>query len=363
MSALWQPGQLLFCGFEGTAVPRELARLIEQGRVGGVALFARNLRGPAAVRELIRSLRSLAPDEAPLCVAMDQEGGRVQRLRAPWTRWPAMRRLGAADHVEHTRQVAAAMGTELREVGVSLNLAPCVDVDGEADDAIIGDRSFSSQPDTVARHAAAFVRGMQAAHVACCAKHFPGHGGTTVDSHHELPRVSAGAGELRDGPLVPFARVAQADVAAMMTAHILYPAVDPRRPSTISPVVLEILRHELAYDGLVITDDIEMKAVAHRYAPAELAAGAVAAGGDVVLACRHFDVVVDALRGLERSRDAVLEPALQRLVAFKRAFVPRLDLAIDEEVPTGPPYPEHIELAGASASVSGGLDPTERGPA
>lgn len=353
----------MFCGFEGFEVPRDLARLIEHGRVGGVALFARNLRDPSQVRELIRSLRSLAPNDAPLCVGLDQEGGRVQRLREPWTRWPAMRRIGERDDLSCTRDVAHAMAIELRDVGVGLDFAPCVDVDGAADEAIIGDRSFAADPHVVARHAAAFIGAMQAQGVACCAKHFPGHGGTIVDSHHELPRIAAGRDELARTALPPFAAAAQANVAAIMTAHILYERVDAKRPSTISPPVLEILRHELGFDGLVLTDDIEMKAVADRFAPGELAAGAVAAGADVVLACRRDDVRGEALRALERSSDAVLEPALRRLVAFKTRFLRAPDPV---DTTDGPPYPSHEALARMCLQAkprAGGrevtVDPTE----
>ena len=265
---LAEPGQLLFAGFDGPELPADLAALIAQGRVGGVTLFARNLRAPAQVRELVHELLDRAPAGAPLTVAIDQEGGRVQRLRAPWTEWPPMRRLGERDRPEETRALARALGRELADLGIDLDFAPVVDVDSNPANPVIGDRSFSPSPERVALHAVAFIEALQAEGVAACAKHFPGHGDTDVDSHLELPRLACDMERLREIELPPFRAAIGCGVASVMTAHILFPRLDPQLPATLSRDVLSCLRGELGYGGLVFSDDLEMEAIASHFAAA-----------------------------------------------------------------------------------------------
>ena len=338
----WQPGQLLFAGFEGTAPPEGLRSLIQQGRIGGVILFTRNLRDPHQVCGLVRGLLEAAPPEAPITVSIDQEGGRVQRLKAPWTEWPPMRRVAEAKSVELTEQVGAALALEVAEVGIGLNFAPVMDVHTNPRNPIIGDRSFASTPKDVAEHGCALIRGLQGHGIAACAKHFPGHGDTSRDSHLELPTVSHDLDRLRAVELPPFIAAAQEGVASMMTAHILFPALDPKRPATVSPEVMAILRDEIGYDGLVFSDDLEMKAVADRFRPDQLVRGALESRVDALLVCRHFDLVAEVLQHLERAPDTLLEPAIERVRAFKRRFPPRFfDV---QQPPTRPPYPEHQAL-------------------
>ena len=230
-SARWQPGQALFAGFEGTSCPEPVLELIAGGRLGGVVLFARNVASPRQVRDLVATLRAHEPPPAPLVIAIDQEGGRVQRLRAPWTEWPPMRRLGALDERDdaHPRRgaagrdaaaaVARALAIELRDCGITLDFAPVVDVDSNPANPVIGDRSFGRDPARVAALASAFISAMQGSGVACCAKHFPGHGDTTLDSHLALPKKYAHDLErLLAVELPPFAAVA-AGVASVMSAH------------------------------------------------------------------------------------------------------------------------------------------------
>ena len=345
-SAQWQPGQLLLAGFEGCELPADLARLIEAGRVGGVVLFARNVRDPAQLRSLTAALHACAPEGAPLLIAIDQEGGRVQRLRSPWTEWPPMQRLGALDAPELTAEVARALAVELADLGIGLDFAPCVDVDTNPANPVIGDRSFGSDPARVAAHAASFIRAMQEAGVAACAKHFPGHGDTACDSHFELPRLDHDAARLRAVELPPFAAAVAAGVASVMTAHVLLRALDPRRPATLSPDVMALLRDELAYDGVVFSDDLEMKAVADHHRPKALVDGCLEAGVDALLVCRDARFRDEVLRALERARDAQLEHPLRRLLALKQRFAgPRAGRECDEREPPAPPYAAHRELA------------------
>jgi len=340
MSSPWQPGQLLFAGFPGTTLPEDLAALIAAGRVGGVVLFARNVASPAQLRALVAELHARAPEGAPLTVAIDQEGGRVQRLRAPWTQWPPMRRLGELGSPSDTAALATALGRELADLRIDLDFAPVVDVDTNPANPVIGDRSFSRDPEAVARHAVAFTRALQQQGVAACAKHFPGHGDTTVDSHHDLPRVDHTRERLERVELVPFRAVAAAGVASMMTAHVLLPSLDAHRPATLSPAVLALLRHELGYDGLVFSDDLEMRAIADRFAPGDVAQAALAAGVDALLVCSRADLRDAVLAALEAAPDPLVEAGLRRLRAFKQRY------AGGRSAGGGaPPYASHQQLA------------------
>ena len=334
------PGQLLFAGFQGTEVPDDLAAHVREGRVGGVVLFARNVRDAAQLRALVAQLHALAPAEAPLCVAIDQEGGCVQRLRAPWTEWPPMRRLGERDDPAETARVARALARELADLGIDLDFAPVVDVDTNPANPVIGDRSFGREPERVARHARAFIEAMQGAGVAACAKHFPGHGDTSEDSHVALPRVDHALGRLREVELVPFRAAAAAGVASMMTAHVLLPCLDPRVPATLCGAALEILRGEIGYEGLVFGDDFEMAAVAERWGPREATRRALEAGVDALLVCSRADVRDIVLAELEALPEALLESGLRRVAQLKRRYSGgRLAGA------GAPPYPEHELLA------------------
>jgi beta-N-acetylhexosaminidase len=338
--AAWHPGQLLFAGFEGMQAPPDLAALIAEGRIGGVVLFARNVRDPEQLRGLVDDLHARAPAEAPLCVAIDQEGGRVQRLRAPWTEWPPMRRLGERGSIDETRAVARALGRELCDLRIDLDFAPVVDVDTNPDNPVIGDRSFSRDPGEVARHAAAFVEALQSEGVAACAKHFPGHGDTSVDSHVELPRLDHDLERLRRSELPPFQAAAAAGVASVMTAHVLVPQLQPQLPATLAREIIDLLRGEIGFDGLVFGDDFEMAAIADHFTPEFATRAALEAGVDALLVCKRADLRAEVLRALEAAPEARLGPALERMAAFKRDYS-------GGRCATGaaPPYPEHVALA------------------
>jgi beta-N-acetylhexosaminidase len=338
--AAWHPGQLLFAGFEGMQVPPDLGALIAEGRIGGVVLFARNVRDPSQLRSLVDDLHARAPAEAPLCVAIDQEGGRVQRLRAPWTEWPPMRRLGERGFVDETRAVARALGRELCDLRIDLDFAPVVDVDTNPDNPVIGDRSFSRDPGEVARHAAAFVEALQSEGVAACAKHFPGHGDTSVDSHMELPCLDHDLERLRHTELPPFRAAAAAGVASVMTAHVLVPQLHSRLPATLAREILDLLRSEIGFDGLVFGDDLEMAAIADHFTPEFATRAALDAGVDALLVCKRADLRTEVLRALEAAPEARLGPALARMAAFKHDYA-------GGRYATGgtPPYPQHRDLA------------------
>jgi beta-N-acetylhexosaminidase len=345
VSSQSQPGQLLFAGFEGVKLPDDLARLIAAGRVGGVILFARNIESPEQARSLTTALHACAPKDTPLLIAIDQEGGRVQRLRAPWTQWPPMRRVGEINDLAMTESVARALALELLDLGIGLDFAPCADVDTNPDNPVIGDRSFGRDPERVAAHTSHFVRAMQGAGIAACAKHFPGHGDTACDSHHELPQLDHELERIREVELPPFAAAVDAGVASIMTAHISFPSLDPARPATLSPEVMGLLREELAFDGVVFSDDLEMKAVADHYRPQEIVEGCLSADVDVVLVCRDANLRDEVLVCLEAASDSRLERGLRRVADLKARFAGRKESESLEGAESTPPYPEHRAIA------------------
>jgi beta-N-acetylhexosaminidase len=268
----------LLPAYQGLTPPDWIRRQVADG-LGGVLLFAHNIAGDDQVAEATEALRAERPD---LLVAIDEEGGDVTRLdAATGSTTPGNLALGYADDTTLTEQVACSIGVRLARAGVNFNLAPDADVNANPDNPIIGVRAFGADPARVARHTAAYVRGMQAAGVAACAKHFPGHGDTTVDSHLALPVLDVPLEYLRAVDLVPFAAAVQAGIRAMMTAHITFRALDDR-PATLSPVVLGLLRHELGFDGVIVSDALEMRAIAGGVGIAAGAVQALAAGCDLL---------------------------------------------------------------------------------
>ena len=278
-------GQLLIAGFQGTQRPVELKRLAREFGLGGVILFPRNVSEPEQVAELGYEVSRIA-QELPAWVSVDQEGGRVARLKSPFTEWPPMATLGRSGDSALAERFARALAAELRAVGITLDYAPVLDINTNATNPVIGDRALADKADNVARLGAAIIRGLQGEGVAACGKHFPGHGDTTADSHHELPLVEHSLERLREVECVPFRAAIEADVATIMTAHVLATAIDERRPGTLSrQVVAGLLRDELGYQGVILSDDLEMKAVTNDFTVPTAAVLAIEAGCDGVLIC------------------------------------------------------------------------------
>ena len=278
-------GELLIAGFGGEQIPIELRALAREFGLGGVILFARNVADPEQVAELSFDASRLTPD-VPAWVSIDQEGGRVARLKSPFTEWPPMATLGRSGDVALAERFARALAAELKAVGISLDYAPVLDIHTNPKNAVIGDRAIADKPEEVARLGSAIVRTLQAEGIAACGKHFPGHGDTTADSHHELPLVDHPPDRLRAIELTPFRAAIEAGVAHIMTAHVLVPSLDETRPATLSkPIVTTMLRQELKFGGVILSDDLEMKAVANQYAVSSAAVLAIEAGCDGLLIC------------------------------------------------------------------------------
>jgi beta-N-acetylhexosaminidase len=323
-------GQLLLGGFDGASLDAGYGRELAAGRRAGAVLFARNVEGPAQVAALSRAIADAAPPAAPPLVAVDQEGGRVCRLRAPFTVLPPARRLGEIDDLALTEAAAEQVGRELAAVGINFDFAPVVDVDSNPQNPVIGDRSFGRDPRTVMRHGVAFLRGLQAAGVLACAKHFPGHGDTSLDSHLDLPRVEHARDRLRAVELPPFHAASGAGVAAMMTAHVVYDALEPLVPATFSRAVCaSLLRAEMGFEGVLVSDDLEMGAVTRHGSIEDAAVEALWAGCDLLLVCssaelqcRAHEALVRRAEGDARFRDRCRQAA-ERVLRIRRLCPPR----------------------------------------
>lgn len=274
----------IFPGFEGTDVPPAWVKRLAAEGLGGVVLYGRNIdrsQGDAGVAALTGALRDAGPD---LLVAIDEEGGDVTRLDAArGSALPGNAALGAVDDASLTGRVAAALGARLRRCGIDLNFAPVADVDSNPHNPVIGSRAFGATPDLVGRHVAAFVSGHQHQRVAATAKHFPGHGGTADDSHLTVPVLGQPLDELHRLDLSPFRAAIATGVRVVMTAHVLVPAIDPHSPATLSrAAVTGLLRDELGFDGVVMTDGLDMDAMRRTVGHAEAGVLAIAAGVDAL---------------------------------------------------------------------------------
>ncbi|SEC52651.1 glycoside hydrolase family 3 protein [Streptomyces sp. TLI_105] len=316
-------------GFAGTTAPDWLLRRIGEG-LSSVGLFGRNIADPEQLAALTARLRAERDD---VLVAIDEEGGDVTRLEVKQgSSFPGNYALGSVDDVELTRAVARELGRRLVECGVDLNWAPSADVNSNAENPVIGVRSFGPDPDLVARHTVAYVDGLQGVGVAACTKHFPGHGDTNVDSHDALPRIDVDLATLHARELVPFRAAVAAGTKAVMSAHILLSALDPHRPATLSPQILTgLLRQELGFEGLIVTDGMEMQAVAATYGIERGSVLAIAAGADAICVggglcdedtvLRLRDALVDAVRTGELPEERLADAAarVRALAAWTQA--------------------------------------------
>ncbi|WP_422009957.1 beta-N-acetylhexosaminidase [Roseateles sp.] len=302
----FDPGRLVMVDIPGQSLDAQTAKFLREQKIRSVCLFRKNLGTEDEVRTLVRDLIAVLGPEA--LIGIDQEGGAVVRatfLPQP----PSAMALGAGGDAARAEAVGAAVARGLKSLGINWNFAPVLDVNNNPANPVIGERSFSSDPDEVTRLARAWMQGSLAEGVACCVKHFPGHGDTHVDSHHALPTVDKSRAELDALELRPFKALA-GEAPAMMTAHIVYPQIDPDRPATLSRALLGgILRRDLGYDGVVITDALMMKAVAERFGYARSAVMAIAAGADMVLAQGSKEEQLVAIHAL---RDAFADGRLTR---------------------------------------------------
>jgi beta-N-acetylhexosaminidase len=309
-------GQLFMIGLPGPKLDQETAALLRDHSPGGVILFSRNIEDPVQVARLCRDLQKSAKagEGFQLFLAVDQEGGRVARLKEPFTIFPGNAAIEAAtDPIGQAEEFARVTAEEMKLVGLNMDMAPVVDVQrGELEKHLVG-RTFGEDPEIVARLGCTVIRTMQAEGVMAVAKHFPGLGLASLDPHFELPKIDASLEEIEGVNLPPFKAAIAEGVSAIMTSHAVYPALDPDRPATLSSAVLvDLLRKKMGFEGLIISDDLEMGAIAKTWGVAEGTAAAFAAGSDVLLVCEDQKYFLDGIR-LIRSRLLQGEIPFQRL--------------------------------------------------
>ena len=362
-----QAARLFTVGFYGKEVTDDLSRLVARG-VGGVIFFSRNVGLPTEVAETTSAIKRGAG--RPLFIALDQEGGQVSRLRQGFTEVPPMRAIGVTGSAALARDVGALIGREVRAVGFDMNYAPVLDVDTNPANPIIAARSFGRTPELVSELGVALAAGLESVGVAACGKHFPGHGDTSQDSHLELPRLPHSLERLEQVELKPFAAAVKAGIPSIMTAHVIFEPLDSVYPATMSREVLHgLLREKMGYEGLIVTDDIEMRAIADNYGVVETVVRGLNAGVDHFLCCHTADVahqaieaVVHAVENGTVSRET-LATANRRIASFTQRYAtPALPKNPDLSVLRSDAHLAIVErvLKGAdAASMVVGSDPTE----
>lgn len=336
---------MFMVGFSGTDVS-SIRHLIENYGIGGVILFGRNVRHPFHVAELIRELQALSP--IPLFIATDQEGGRVQRLKEGFTSFPSLKQLGLTDSEELAYRYGLVQARELNAVGVNVNLAPVLDVLTNPGNPVIGDRSLGSDFRRVAILGSRIILGLQDGGVMAVGKHFPGHGDTSEDSHETLPRVRTKAGRIRKVELAPFKKAITAGVGGMMMAHVLYENLDKEAPASLSsPIIKELLREELGFESLVLSDDLEMLALDQEDL-GNLTLKAIRSGINMFLICHNREKqlrIIETILQAAASGDLdknYIEKSVELILDMKKRYPPpRID---PDRIETVVGCPEHRKL-------------------
>lgn len=294
------PGQMIITGISGLTLTAEEKSFIENEKIGGVIFFAHNYESPAQLAELVNSIQVLR-DEYPLFISVDHEGGRVMRFKKHFTHFPPMLDIAYTNSPKICFAIHQIMAEELTACGINLNFSPVCDVFTNPENKVIGDRAFGHDHETVSKFISAAIRGLQTNGILACAKHFPGHGSTLKDSHFDLPIVKTPMDELRLNELQPFIKAVQSRVEFVMMAHLMVDAIDTDLPCSLSPKAHQILRDELKYKKLIISDDMQMKAVADRYTVPEAAVLSLLAGSDMLC----YRDAEHAKMGLEGVKEAM----------------------------------------------------------
>jgi beta-N-acetylhexosaminidase len=330
--------QMFLVGCEGEALTREERLTFEQYSFGGFIIFGHNCREPRQILSLCRSLWQCASEEPPF-IAIDQEGGRVHRLPPPFTRFPAAAAIGARNDPNLAYRLGHAVAVELAATGINLNFAPVLDVNSNRHNPIIGDRSFGSDPNRVIAISSAWTRGLNEGGIIPCGKHFPGHGDTDKDSHFDLPVVEKPVEALMATDLLPFVHACRNGVESLMTGHVRFTALDADRPATLSErIVTGLLRHQLGYDGVVFSDDMEMKAISDNYSLEDAAVLALRASVDSLLYCHDLHRALAAFEFVcsEAERDpsvrAQVENSYRRIAELKHRRLKGFTGVSDDEL-------------------------------
>ena len=335
-------GQMLMSGFEGTTLTPETEDLIRNHHVGGLILFSRNYENPKQLHKLICDLQDVAASTStglPLFISVDQEGGRVARLTEPFTKYPPLCCLGHAQSESLAYRFGQSLAAELIDVGINMDYAPVLDVLTNPENPIIGDRAIASDPKTVAKLANAFIKGFKDKGMIPVGKHFPGHGDTHVDSHLDLPTVTRDAATLEAVELLPFRETIAQGLEVIMTAHVIYTAWDAENTATFSKTILQnILRQKLGFQGVIMSDDLEMKAVENYFPLEAFPRMGIEAGVDIFLICNSVEKIKTLHNQLIQDVDnetiptAPIQQSVERILRLKKNLIPP---------PIHPPDPEH----------------------
>ena len=349
-----QLGQLMMIGLRGTSLTAEEEKFIIESDVAGVTLFDRNLQSPEQIHAFcshLQKLRHKTKSGLPFFIAIDMEGGRVHRFKAPFTKWPALKYLGDKDSPSMAFDFALGMSNELRAVGVNLDFAPCLDIFTNPDNKIIGDRSPGTNAEIVSKIGSALTRGYLKGGIIPCGKHFPGHGNTLIDSHEDLPVEENTWPELLEREIIPFTKNFRSGVPMVMTAHILFKNIDAKFPVTLSSLFLKTyLRQELRYQGIIISDDLDMKALANKYDPDKIPLMALQAGCDMILYCNNFDHPAVALDSIHKAvaegqlQTSTLQQSIDRVRNLKKEFLQQPDPEPFAETKSWIAHPDHLAL-------------------
>ncbi len=304
-------GLCLMVGIPQPTLDTETRRILADLQPGGIILFQRNYTDPDTLRALCSDIHALTPEHPPL-IALDAEGGRVHRLSPPFTHFPPALQIGQTGSPQLAHEVGVALGRELRNVGIDIDFAPVLDVYSNPANTVIGDRAFGSDPQRVAEFGCALAAGLRAAGVLPCGKHFPGHGATVIDSHDDLPYDERDSATLEAVDLRPFQAAIAQEIELLMTAHVVYPALDPQQPASLSPIIMnDLLRKRLGFQGVIVSDDLEMGAIIRHSSVAAAAVQALSAGADLLLVCQRLEHALSA-------RDACRRAVQQGVLAEER---------------------------------------------
>ena len=351
-------GQLFMIGFDGTELSPELIAWLKEYQPGGIILFSRNLVDAQQIAHLTNALQEHAPT-SPFLMAIDQEGGKVSRLPAEFTIFPPAATVAACGSPDFAYRTAATTAQELRAVGFNMNMAPVLDVNTNPSNPIIGDRAFSGDPMHVCSFGNATISGLHDHGVIACGKHFPGHGETTKDSHKELPVVTLSKERLEEIELHPFRSAISHGLMTLMSAHIHYPALDDTVPATLShSIMTTLLREELGFTGVLLSDDLEMNAIAEHSSMGEAAVRSIQAGVDLILICHQQPRQAEAIEAIEKAVQsgdismARLEASVSRLSALKQRFIIPYSPVDYDTISTIISSPEHSNLLAEIQTLS-----------
>jgi len=323
-------GQLAIIGLEGKSMDKSTESFIQNYHVGGFILFKDNITSANQTLKLLNQLKAAneaVPDSVPLWLSVDQEGGKVNRLPSEFDKTPTARQIASKQNPKYTEAIGSSLGLKIGSLGFNMDFAPVLDINSNPDNPVIGDRSFGSDAESVSLHGLAMMEGITSQGVAAVAKHFPGHGDTSVDSHKGLPVVNKSLNELKNFELLPFEEAIKKDVDAIMVGHLLMKKLDAENPASISPAVITgLLREQLGYDGVIITDDMTMKGLTGGISVGKAAVEAILAGGDILLVCHEYKLQQEALDAvMESVKDGVisqerLDESVYRVLSLKAKY-------------------------------------------